>query len=280
MSNIFGTRYPIVCSAMNKLSDANLAIAAHRAGCLPCLLYSEPKEIYKFLNETGSTNFSIFINNEAYESNPNFAKEIVVIQPAFVERVAFNHHNVIDMFKQDNIKIITRTNIVQPKTVKQSDIIYLKGSESAGAYGSMTAEELINAYKELTDLPLIVSGAIDSPAKVKHFLSQGASAVVVGSLFAASAESKLDIKIKKQICELTATSLNTEIMPDKRTIVIDQYQAKDPYAHNHDDLVKGIQGQKGHVFFSETINSINRIMTVSEIVQFLMYEYEPQLEKH
>ena len=56
----FNAKYPIICTPMNKVSDAKLALAAHAAGIIPSLVASfsalseTAVELEKFNNGAGN----------------------------------------------------------------------------------------------------------------------------------------------------------------------------------------------------------------------------------
>lgn len=269
MTNIFGTTYPIVCAAMNRLSDANLAIAVHQAGCFPFLLYNTPNEIRKFVLKTGSNRFGVFIRRSDFIENKKFWDELIDIKPFAIECINFVETSYARLIRKNGTKLIARVVSLDPYSLENSDILYLKGIESAGTIGHLTTEQLLNEYKVITNKPLIVSGSIDSKEKISYYMNQGVDAVVIGSLFAASNESKILSDVKKKLIESNIKNLNHTTYLGKKTLVIGNFIPDLNDSLGHIGLEKGIAGKDGHIFFSETLNNINEIRTVKEIVQSL-----------
>lgn len=150
------------------------------------------------------------------------------------------------------------------------DGVILKGENGAGtiakSYGNL--EYNIKEIKsKFPTLEVIASGGISTHADIKKYLELGADKVAIGTLFAASQESKISTESKMEYVNRNLQDL-TKISGYQSGIVFKELQKDD--ANNTFSLQAGIESsKKGHLFAGKAIANIKEILPVKEIVEHL-----------
>jgi len=160
----------------------------------------------------------------------------------------------------------------------------LKGSDAAGVNGKSTTMELFLKYKKINTYAatLIPYGGIGTPKQVNEYISAGAIAVSVGTLFASSKESPLSLETKKKMInsdkknmiKLENTGQNSLILGDIENV----YQDNSEW-NRTESLKKGLygDGKQGHIYVGNAIEHIKEIKSVKEIVEYLVSELPKKL---
>lgn len=227
-----GSKHPILCLPMNQVSDVNLAIAVHNAGAFPSIIITNylnenkldtglySSELRRFKDATGSNLLLLSIGFKAilYDA---------VTEPFF--NLGFKHIELFHHFSEDSgwqeildrckyledkydAKIIFKvsTNNIDDETKYKT--IILKGVEAAGrASPSPTPikEKFIEYRSKFPHLDIIPCGGVYDNTQLKFFMDQGALAVGVGSLFAASEESCLSTESKMKIIKSSTRDITS-----------------------------------------------------------------------
>jgi len=150
------------------------------------------------------------------------------------------------------------------------DGIILKGENGAGtiaaSYGNL--EYNIKTIKETyPNLKIVASGGISTNADIKRYLKLGADQVAIGTLFAASEESKIALESKKEYINKSANDLS--LISGYQSGIMFKKLDKDD-ANNTYSLREGMQSPKsGHLFAGKAIEHIDNIQSVSAIVEKL-----------
>lgn len=285
---------------MNKVSESKLAIAVSKAGCLPSISFYNcifkgkydldymKKEIDSFFSECkGSLVLSIGLHNLETETVMDF----VLKNKADVIEIIIEDA-IVSTKKIDNWKLVERTErVLFPlKTVKKQlilksiskelielfentvphvfDAYVLKGPEGAGSVSTKTNLEKDLAYlvEKFKKIKLIPSGGIATAQKVVNLTKQGFDYVGVGTAFALSQESIIDIKTKERLLGKELGKFNDT---GQNAII---FSLVDDFDKNHTaGLQEAIKGEcKGHVFAGSGIGTINKIKPVTEIVKELV----------
>jgi nitronate monooxygenase len=285
----FKSKYPIICSPMNQVSDLNLALAVSKAGAVPSLIsycYNTVEEflidIESFLKETENSELIVAADDKVIV-NINFLNKIKSLKVSHVMRYVNEESNVTESQKNAYYKI-TRHHITSSLKSKfiglhldkdyllnTTDLYFLKGNEGAGR-GRYSTEELFLYYKnKYPTSNLIPVGGIGSPHDVKKYIELGAVAVAIGTLFAASQESNLSLEAKQKL--VNASSKNLFRFTEGKTqnaLFFDKIDKEDDLNHTQ-SLKEGIAtGTSGHVFAGKSIDYIDSIKPVSEIVEYLV----------
>lgn len=289
---LFDSRYPIVCAAMNQVSDATLAIAVERAGAfpslsLPCYLHGNQfdaqayrQDLVAYKEATGSHRLLLSVGTPR-------ALNDAVLRP-FLE-LGFRHIELFHAQVQPS-----DWNELQPKPQRLQDQfdarvlfkvstghlradlpyehIVLKGPEGAGrsaADSPPLSEAFDDCRRILPAATLVASGGIGTAADVRDYLDRGAAAVAIGSLFAAARESRIADDVKARIVAAEAGDLRA-VGPNRSQGLFQSVAASDD-SNLTRTLARGIRdASAGAVFMGRAVDHIDAILPVQEIVHRLM----------
>lgn len=285
---------------MNKVSESKLAIAVSNAGCLPSISFYNcifkgnydlkymKEEIDSFFsNSKGSLVLSMGLHNLEKEMVMNFVLENkadiieIIIEDATVSTKKLDNWKLVERvervlfpLKVDKKKLILKSiskeliELFENTVPHIFDAYVLKGPDGAGNVSTKTNLEkdlayLVNKFK---DIKLIPSGGIATAQRIANFTKQGFDYVGVGTVFALSQESVIDVKTKerllgKELVKFNDTGQNAVI-----------FSLVDDFDKNHTaGLQHAIKGEnKGHVFAGSGLKTISKIKPVAEIVKELV----------
>lgn len=283
---MFLTKFPIVLAGMNPVSDVNLAVAAYRAGIMPTIssfIYYKNKKLDNFLFNTGlleyikKTNSSnVIITLDAKDlKNKDTVKILVNYNIKYVELV-----EGVDKDSWSSIKKICKNNNILPiikilhidEILDDFDIIILKGPDGAGR----TRADVLNLYdmfnlikKKYPNLNVIVSGGIGKGEEIEKYLNNGAIAVAIGTLFAATKESCVSNETKKKMIESNFSDV-VKLGPLQQNAIIFS-KIVDDDCNNSKSIRLGIKSQdQGHIFVGSSVDNINKILTLNDVLKNLL----------
>lgn len=301
---MFNSKYPIVAVGMNTVSDVNLALAVSKAGAVPSLssfnyylgndlidlaTLKKDLEYYQRHNQVCDFIFStsdivLIKNYQLFD----FFKEFDI---KFLEIIATDLLTssgklavirLLEKIKQENRKVFLKllkisgsTKLLLDAFIKKSliDGIILKGPNGAGrvANNSSSLEELTQVWSDIfSEIGIIPCGGVGSKEDVKNLISHGATAVGVGTLFAASEESCLSIEAKQRLINSSSSDisvLNTYDFNQNSLVFSNEGRSLD---NNTNGLKKGIAtGNAGHIFVGKGIDQIDKIRSVKDIIEDL-----------
>lgn len=208
LTEIIGTKYPVIAGAMAQISNHRLVAAASNAGALGVIasggLTSEQVayEIKECKRLTGKP----------------FAVNLMLMQP--------NIQEIIDCVIAENVKIVT-TGAGTPKpymarlkaagiivipvipsvdiAVKMSelgvDAVIAEGTEAGGHIGETTTLTLVPQVVDAVSIPVIAAGGIADARGVLAVEALGASGIQMGTVFLASEEAPIPQSYKEKIIE-------------------------------------------------------------------------------
>jgi len=272
----------IMAMAMNQVSDIHLAIAVRQAGAIPSLsifnyssLEGLEDDLFKYQSEFGDSKILLsvsvrqIVNNRVLDSIIANRIELVELIPAHLEEAGADDVTVetsLEVLKNNNVKVFEKCLGISPKYRNIFGVI-LKGNEGAGR-GKESLSKLFDVVVE--NYPVIVSGGIGTAEQVKYYIDRGAWAVGIGTLFAASVESKVSDETKLKM--ITAESVNIQNFKKgaKQNALIFKELDGDDYNHTL-GISKGVQDpDQGHIFAGKSIDQVTSIRRVSEIIKDLV----------
>ena len=282
------SKYPILMAAMNQVSDLNLALAGHRAGVFPSLSlfnywknnrfdFDEfEKDLDRFFFETDSNN--LLISLHARHLLDQRILDILVgknfLNIEIVDGLDYETTPKIQRIRKDlkHKGLLIFIKEIAPKLIMETDVLILKGNEGAGRFleSSRSLKDLF-AYmtKAFPSLPIIPSGGIKNAENVEYYIERNACAVGIGSLFAYSEESCISKKTKNVIVKSTSDDITRIKNKNQNGIVFKEIDNDNE--NNTVSLKLGIKDPtNGHVFVGKSIDNINSIKTVKEIVNDLV----------
>lgn len=272
--SLFNSRYPIICTPMNFVSDARLAIACNRAGIVPSLVGND--KIKEQLEE---------FRDSCPEGNIILAVSALKLTPGFLDLARLyrvSHMQLLSYFPNDFIyyrknaphtKFIHK--LLKPEDIsnvsKMIDAIDLKSPDAASRVmdtNQTTMERFLEQKAMNPDMPIIVTGGISTSEQIKMYLDAGAEAIGLGTIFALSEESRIhpDKKlemIKKSFSDVTPVGVNR-----MNAIVFTETQSTTN--NNTEGLILGRDTKdEGLLFAGKALDNINAIESVQTIVDRL-----------
>ena len=287
---LFGCKYPIVAAPMNKVSDLGLAVACFEAGIFPSLsLYNQIENnkvslnglvrvVNEFQSKTGSNKILLSLTTRDFFKvdvqsvilNNNISHLEIIDDTDIVKSLKWIQFlEVLQEFKKQNIKIILKA-LDSNNIDVNIDAVMLKGSLGAGRgleYIDVDLE-LLKIKRNFPSVPVIVAGGIGKRHQLKKYMNLGSTAIAIGTLLAASAESCISKETKEK---MIASSYNdvTRLQGVRQNALVFSKTEDDDY-NNTKGLVMGINNpSEGHVFAGKAIDDITEILPVKVIIENL-----------
>ena len=305
VSQLFGTKYPIVQGGMIWCSGWELASAVSNCGGLGLIgsgsMYPHilREQIQKCKLNTGSP-FGVNIPL----LYPNIDEHIQIVIQEKVKIVftsAGNPDKYTALLKQNGIIVVHVVSNLKFALKAQAagvDAVVAEGFEAGGHNGreETTTMCLIPLIKSKLNIPLIAAGGIGSGKAMAAAICLGADGVQIGSLFAASVESSAHINFKNEIVnakdgdtmltlkELTPVRLIKNPFYNEVIRAIEQNATKDELIAllGRGRAKKGMfEGdvEQGELEIGQVSATIDQIRSVKEIMDFLIQDYIVTLSK-
>lgn len=284
MKQLFKSGYPIVCAPMNGVSDVNLALACDSAGIVPSLIPYNYKNFKEFFTELAvyknSTQGDIIVAIRLDEVvDVRLHNKLMTSGITHIELLEFTESNLTDnninkitLVRDSGIKIILKIlthNDIAP-FIDIIDAVTIKGPEAAGRSEDV---DLISEIKSIRlqypDLKIIASGGIKDNKDIQKYLSAGADAVGIGTLFAMSKESSIPNAVKEKLLQSNSSDIRRLKMGARqRAVIFDEHDNDD--FNNTQGLYSGLAtANSGHIFIGNAIDSVTEMLSVQEIVNHL-----------
>ena len=272
----------IIAMAMNQVSDIHLAIAVRQAGAIPSLSifnYSSIEgledDLFKYKTEFGDSKILLSVgvrqiaNNRILDLMIDNQIELVELIPNDSNEIGVDDDIVetaLVSLKNNNIKVFEKCLGVSTRYKNIYGII-LKGNEGAGR-GKESLRKLFDIV--VKNYPVIVSGGIGTAEQIKYYIDRGAWAVGVGTLFAASVESKVSDETKLKMINASLSDIQNFKKGAKQNALIFKELVDDDYNHTI-GISKGVKDpSQGHIFVGNSITQVTSIRRVSEIIKDLV----------
>jgi NAD(P)H-dependent flavin oxidoreductase YrpB (nitropropane dioxygenase family) len=311
MTNYFNSQYPILLAAMNRVSTLPLALACQDAGVFPSLMIPfqiddfqtpmSPEERRDAINQslrefkkiTG--NCDVVLGLSYSELDDVATMKLIqdhqvshvelfstVDQTRFYHPMRDKYQKLYDSWFAKKLKTYSSIQFMERSRQLTSSTpgtaVCLHGSDGAGGTNTeMTTQQMFDQQRQLApDAVVIPYGGVGTPEQVAYYLSAGAAAVAVGTLFAASQESPLSEETKHAMISASANSVIR--MPDSNQNMLpmgaltDIIDSKSQSGANRDgSLHAGIHGNgtTGHIYCGHGIQHVDRIRTVKQTVEYL-----------
>ena len=287
--DFFTCKHPILCLAMNTVSDLNLAIAVWRAGGFPSnilTMYFERdgsinfkrlhEELDYFQNITGGNNivFSVQEDKLAVPGVIDIFKRVSHCELLGRSLLKNTRYKNIEKIKSFGCKVIWKT-VSFDQDVELYDGVIFKSKHAAGRVNnsSLELDESLQKYLELfPDKYFIPSGGINSKEDVRHLLELGASAVGLGTLFAFAQESNVSYETKLRIVNSSSKDITqiSSIHYPQNGIVFSDFKDNDELNHTPSLLAGNRSPNEGHILISsKSVDQINSIKSVEEVIKEL-----------
>lgn len=288
------SKYPILMTAMNQVSDLNLALAGHHAGIFPSLSLFQyyknnqfgfdqfEKDLDTFQKTSGSNNLLVSLDVDLLLDQKVLdilvSKNFLYVE--IVEGLNFQNIPKIQKIRKDlkHKGLLVFVKEIAPRLIMETDVLVLKGNEGAGKFleNSHSLKDLFSYMtKAFPSLSIIPSGGIKNAEDVEYYIDRNACAVGIGSLFAYSEESCISKNTKNVIVKSTSDDITRIKNKNQNGIVFEEIENDDE--NNTLSLKSGIKDTtRGHVFVGKSIDSINAVKSVKEIVDELILKINQQ----
>jgi len=279
--SIFNSRYPIICTPMNFVSDAKLAVACNKAGIVPSLVDSSDLEeqLKEFRESCPKGDLVLAANLQRMEKH-------LVYLIALYRKYGVSHIQVLNnsnsntntlklLNSEVDIKIIYKS--LRPMDLSKMlhcDAIDLKSPDAASRVrvtGQTTMERFLEQKAINPNLPIIVTGGISTSAEIKMYLDADAEAVGLGTMFALSEESRINSDKKLEMIKKSFSDVMSIGKNQMNGIVFSKTPDTDD---NHSDGLKLGRDtiDRGVIWAGKALNNITAIESVQTIVDRLTKE--------
>jgi enoyl-[acyl-carrier protein] reductase II len=206
VTQLLGTRFPLIQGGMAWVADADLAAAVSNGGGLGVIAAgSMPPEILEdqIKKARSLTEKPFGVNIMLLSPTADDALEIVVKNRVpVVTTGAGSPGKVIDRLKPvGTIVIPVIASVAQAKRVEKqgADAVVAEGMEAGGHIGDITTMVLVPQVSDALAIPVIAAGGVADPRGVTAAFALGAEGVQVGTRFVCAAESNVHPSYKEMV---------------------------------------------------------------------------------
>ncbi|AUT74751.1 NAD(P)H-dependent flavin oxidoreductase [Paraburkholderia hospita] len=302
VTELFGTRLPIVAGGLMWLADADYVAAASRAGIIGFITaasFPEPQALRaeirrcRELCEGGpfGVNVSMLPKLVPGEKTREVFELIVDEGVKFVETSGRNPEEFLPLLKEAGVKVLHKVPAVR-FAVKAAalgvDAVAIVGAECGGHPGLDMVGSFVNAAwaESQLDIPYLIGGGIGRGSQLAAALAMGASGVVVGTRFAVAEEIWAHADYKQRLVdagptdtELSMQSLRNTVrtLRNETTAAVKEIEAQNPDVTIQDlmPMVAGKIGRnayvtgdwsKGLLSAGQSLAFVDRIEPLADIV--------------
>ena len=305
LTELFKIKYPIIQGGMIWCSGWELASAVSNCGGLGLLgsgsMYPDVLS-YHIKKCKESTKKPFGVNVPLLYPNIEDHIKIIIEEKVKIVFTSAGNPKKYTQFLKDNgitvVHVIANQKFALKCIDAGVDAIVAEGFEAGGHNGidEITTMCLIPQIKSIIDIPLIAAGGIGSGAAMLASMCLGADGVQIGSLFAASKESSAHENFKSKIIDskLGDTQLTLKELTPVRLLKNEFYdKIQNAYKSNasKEELInllskgrskKGMfEGdmKNGELEIGQISASIKNIVSVKEIINNLMYEFNSKKQQ-
>jgi len=293
---LIGCLHPIAIMAMNRVSDVKLAIAGAAAGVLPSLsvfnYYTGPGVCNAIKLNDALVSFNVATNNAPLLFSidvSNILKDeifaclidnkIKVVELVLDDssestitddRLALTAQRVNNLRSNGSIVFAKSLGLEDLPTIEVDGII-LKGPTAAGrVLNGLSLLESIATIKAMhPELHIIASGGIGNSDQIQECLDAGAIGVGLGTIFAAAEECSISMETKLKMIEASANDITKLTGGAKQNALVFSELPNDVYNNTHGMAAGAKSPISGHIFAGSSIQYVNAIESVDQIVKRL-----------
>ncbi|MBB5510336.1 NAD(P)H-dependent flavin oxidoreductase [Paraburkholderia atlantica] len=303
VTELFGTRLPIVAGGLMWLADADYVAAAARAGIIGFITaasFPEPQALRseirrcRELCEGGpfGVNVSMLPKLVPGEKTREVFELIVDEGVKFVETSGRNPEQFLPLLKDAGVKVLHKVPSVRFAVKAASvgvDAVAIVGAECGGHPGLDMVGSFVNAAwaESHLEIPYLIGGGIGRGSQLAAALAMGASGVVVGTRFVVAEEIWAHDDYKRRLVEagptdtdLCMTSVRNTVrtLRNETTAAVKEIEARNANVTIQDlmPMVSGKLGRdayvtgdwkKGLLSAGQSLAFVDRIEPLAEIVQ-------------
>jgi len=208
LTEILGIKYPIIMAPMFLVTNTKMMISALNcdiAACIPALNYRTDEElrtaIKKIREKTNSTALGIsLIVNKSNIKLKKQLKSCLDLEVDFIITSLGSPKEIIQKCKAKGIKVfcdvINLEMALKVQNLGANGIIAVNNS-AGGHLGKLSAEEMMNEFKDEINIPIISAGGVGTKNGLEKKINLGFSGVSIGSPFIACEEADISLEYKQ-----------------------------------------------------------------------------------
>lgn len=259
LTEMFGTRTPIVMGGMTGVGYGDLVAAVANAGALGFItahmyasgleLLNEIKRVKALTDQPFGVNLTLLpsINPIPYD---DYREAIIAGGVKIVETAGRAPTEHLPHFKRADVKVIHKCTSVRhavSAVSKGVDVISIDGFECAGHPGEDDIGLIVllpATVDALPDTPIIASGGIADGRGLVAALALGADGINMGTRFCATVEAQIHQNVKERI--VSATERDTILVgrPLRNTARVARNAVSEEVAAIQQDTTKGFEDVK------------------------------------
>ena len=299
ITDITGTRYPIIQAPMSWIARAQLASAVSNAGGLGIIetgsgeldvIRDEVAKMRDLTNKPFGMNVAL-----AFVKGTNFIDFVIEQSLPFVTTSSGSPAVCTEIFQQAGIKVfhVVPTLDMALKAVDCGvDGLIVEGGEGGGFKNPspVSTMVLLPLVRSRTDLPIIAAGGIcDGPSMAAAF-ALGAEGVQMGTRMLSSAESPVHQNWKQSVIDAKETDtvfLNQQSRPALRALRTERTAALEPLgAFNPGEHFAGVQQlyfggdmEAAIPLSGQVVGRIDAVKSVSEVIEETLSGFHETIEQ-
>lgn len=301
LTKLLGIEYPIIQGAMAYLSEANLVSAMCHAGATGViatggLQVDAVREQIRKAKDMTDKPFGVNLMLQS-PNKDDIAQLVCDEKVAFVTIGAGNPVPYFEPLQAHGIKcipVVPSVKLARRVQDKGADALVIEGMEAGGHDGKLTTMALMENVLPEIEIPVVAAGGIVDGRGIAAALVMGASGVQMGSRFLLAEECILHPNAKQAIIQavdtdstVTGFSRNDSVRGLKNKWS-EAYLAKEYSGAPEEELMSMARGtnwkgaiegdtENGFVLVGMSLNRLNRIQPVQEIIDELVTETEERL---
>jgi len=305
ITEMLGIEHPIICGGMQWISRAEIVAAVGNAGGIgfitaesletPEDLRTEIKKTRDLTDKPFGINLSMVPEFGLPERTLKFCDVVVEEGVKVVETAGRSPQPLMPRLKEGDVKVIHKLTSVKHALSAQRlgvDAVTMIGFGSGGHIGNDNVASFILLPKAVAalDIPVIAGGGICNGRGFLGALAMGAEAVLMGTAFMMTQESKIHQNIKDRLLETKESDtalLLTTIMNPVRCIknkLADECLAIEAEGADFEQIINTVAGGKGQVAYDsgdpdgapiacgQIAGLIDEIKSVEQVIQDILSE--------
>lgn len=234
VTELFGTRLPIVAGGLMWLADANFVAAASRAGIIGFITaasFPEPHALRAEIRRCRDlcdggpfgVNVSMLPKLVPGEKTRAVFELIVDEGVKFVETSGRNPEEFMPLLKAAGVKVLHKVPAVRYAVKAASigvDAVAIVGAECGGHPGLDMVGSFVNAAwaESELDIPYLIGGGVGRGSQLAAALAMGASGVVIGTRFVVAEEIWAHEDYKRRLVEAQPTDTDLCMQSVRNTV--------------------------------------------------------------
>ena len=303
LTDITGTKYPIIQGGMANIADGAFAAACSNAGALGIIasgglsLDQLREEIHiarKMTDKPFGVNLMLM-----HPQVDEIALMLCDEEVPFITTGAGNPGKYMKAWKLKNIKVfpvVASVALAKIMVRNGADAVIAEGGESGGHVGDMTTMTLLPQVLEAVDVPVIAAGGIASGRQMAAAILMGACGVQIGTSLLVSSECRIHenykqalIKAKDNSTTVTGRLKGAPVRIIKNEMAREylQLEATDATREELEKITLGalrravFEGDviRGSVMAGQVCGQLKEIRAVKEIVDEMYFDCKECLQQ-